>query len=669
MNGGTTMTISKLFGMLQMTARIVGVAGGLGILLVGFQNCNSGWQVDEETLSSNLDQDPPGGGQALDGRLLYVQNCSGCHGSVDNSTKANRSAFLIRTAFTEVPQMRALSWMSAQEVEAIAAAISTNTIPTPETPQSLFACNPAQVPKTPLLRLTNREFRSSLNALLDDFHSSLKNDSQLATLLNAIPSDTVTQDRDTLKEQALLNSQPIFNATFNAAYRAATVISGHNTGLQNYPGTSQCLGNSTLTQSCHQNFVRELSRKAFRRPLTTTESNTLSSSLWNASLSKADQLQTTITAMILMPEFGFKAFDQGTALNVAPNTRQMTAHELSSKLSFFLTGAPPDATLRARADSGQILTDSVLSSEIDRLIALPAARNTIVRLFRESFGYDHYDNFVYSNSFLNGISTSGLRDAMTQELDNFFYDVVVTRRGTFEDIFTSTSTQISHGGLASIYGVSTSATNLPAIRGGFLNRASMLTKRSGSTASPIKRGLKILEHVLCEEVGLPPPSAPTSLPVVNEHISTRERSFRTTEAAGTSCVSCHSRMNNLGYPLEQFDSLGRYRTAESLFNNAGEFVTQVAINSNATTRELTGRDVTVTGAANLSEELGKSDKAMMCFMKHLTRFESRMVPGTPSNCHMNAGLTVLYKQNGSSGVILDAIKNYIMAPEFRRWSY
>jgi hypothetical protein len=661
----------------RLFLRGLGVTVLLGFTVVGFQNCGGAFQALNSSQNLSLSSDVGSELPQLDGRALYSRNCTSCHGEIDQSTKLNRSAYSITVAIrAEVPLMSHLYILSDAEIQAIATALSRQTTPPPNPdpePGSgmgqLFSCNPSQVPKTPLLKLTNREYRNSINMALDDFNISLKTDTQLLTFLNAIPSDVITEDRNTLKEQSLLNSQPIFNASFEVAYRAAVLVSGHANGLRDYPGTSQCLSQATITQTCHQNFVREFARRAFRRPLTVAEANALSTSLFSSSLSKSEQIQTTVAAMFLMPEFGYKAFDQGSVSAVAANTREMTAHEVAAKISFLLTGGPPDSTLRGLADNGQILTAQVMSSEIDRLLSLPSARSSVVRLFRESFGYDFFDNFTYSDQFRAGINTSGLREAMTQELDDFFYDVVVTRRGTFRDLFTDTSTRINHSGLSAIYQVSNPATSLPNLRAGFLNRAAMLTKRSGPNASPIKRGLKVLEHVFCENVGLPPPSAPTSLPPSNEPMTTRDRTVASTEVSGGSCVSCHGAMNNLGYPFEHFDSLGRQRSTEPAYNLLGQLVASLPIETAASTQEITGRSVTVSDSVDLSERIGSSDRARMCFMQHLKRFESRVNVSSSANCHMNQGLTALYGQNGVSGTVVDAIKGFIMAPEFRRWSY
>jgi hypothetical protein len=213
-----------------------------------------------------------------------------------------------------------------------------------------------------------------------------------------------------------------------------------------------------------------------------------------------------------------------------------------------------------------------------------------------------------------------------------------------------------------------SGANLPEERSGFLNRASMLTKRSGFTASPIKRGLNVIEHVLCQDIGLPPPSAPTSLPPITEEIiSTRLRTARTTEVAGSTCTQCHSKFNSLGFAFENFDSLGRFRTTEAIYKNS-VVVGTVPVDSNIMTAEITGTSVSTNGPRQFVEELGVSDRAMMCFVKNLKRFEARVPASASANCQMNQSLKTMYGDNVTQGSVVGAIKSLVLSPEFRRWS-
>ncbi len=650
------------------------------ILIIPFQNCSQFEPVDfasngTEGEIPGISNPPPTAPDTsvVRGLQVYSQNCAECHGLIDGSSVLNRSGNQINNAINSVPVMSRLRGaIGTSDLQALTNALNRQpeVITNPSTGRATFSCEVNSVSLTPLLKLTNREYRNSVISLLQDFSSSLTSDAQLNSLFNAVPSDVIVQNRDTLKEQNRLITQQGFISLFEASWRAGGLAST-SSGLNTYPNTSGCLSMASINQTCFTSFIREFSSRAFRRPVNVTESQNLSTQLWDSSLNKAQQIQFAFTAIVQMPDFYYKAYDRGAPIQSGSTTLNLTAHELASKVSYFLTGFPPDQTLRALADSGQISDPTILRQQVDRLLATTNSQQTIQRLFRESYGYDVYDTFTYPSSFLNGVSTSGLTQAMTSELDTFFTNQVLSRNATFNDLMTSRNTTFSNSSLGNIYGV-TPGTNitLPTERSGFVNRAAVLSKRSGVRTSPIKRGLALLEHVLCVDVGLPPPSAPTALPPYEgEVLSTRQATARVSEASGTTCIGCHSRINPLGYPFESFDTLGRVRSQESIYNGMGNISSYLPINTAATTNELGTRAVNITQSSGLSTELGRSDKAIMCFAQHLKRFESRVPVTSSDNCHMNQVLTTLYGQNDNQGSVTDAIRTLILSESFSKWRY
>ncbi len=609
------------------------------------------------------------------GKALYSTHCASCHAPIDSSSKLGRTSDQISGAIEAIAQMNSLAHLSQDDLDAISSSLifeaNGGDLEEGANGRLQFSCTPGVVSKTPLLKLTNREFRASLNQLLDGFSTTLKNDTQLVSLYNNLPVDSIVVDRNTLKEQSQLVTQLSTNGFFDAAYRAGQLIAQNTTGLNNYPGTNSCLSQTTVTQTCHRNFVRQLSSIAFRRPLSSSEATVLSNQFWDTNLGKENLLIMTFTGIAQSPDFLYKALFNGSPDPTRPNLIMLTDHELATKLSYFVTGGPPDNILRSAADSGQLSSGAVLSTQVDRLLQSSGAQDMIRRLFRESLGYDLYDNFSYTSAFLDGINLNGLQQAMTSELDTFFIELVLNQQVPFSELFTSRYTNINNASLRQIYGVSASGViTLPEERIGFLNRAAMLTKRSGFRASPIKRGLHVLENILCVDVGEPPPSAPTSLPDLGtEPLSTREVTERTSEAPGSSCVQCHGRFNSLGYAFENFDTLGRERSSERVFDGAGNLTASLPIRTRASTNEIGTDTVSFDHSMDLSREIGQSDRAMMCFVKHLKRFESRKAPSTADNCQMNQSLQSLYGDAENLGTLTEAIKKLVLSEEFRYWSY
>ena len=553
-----------------------------------------------------------------------------------------------------------------------------NTIPLSSIgSRAAFSCDPSQVALTPALKLTNREYRAALFGLLDGFSgtgSPISLDSQLQSLSNNLSPDVVTAGRASFKEQAFLLNQLMVSGYFDMALRAGALLATAP-GLATYPNTAGCLGAATITQTCYQLFVRELTSRGFRATSSQASADALALRLWDSTLSKAELLQATFTTITQMPEFLYKVYDQGTVSPRGPRVLNLTAFELASKLSFFLAGKVPDSTLTNLAKSGQILDPVILSQQIDRLLLQPGAQEMIKRLFKETYGYDRFDRFEYSPDFLNGLDTTNLTNAMTDEMDQFFVDTVLTSNGTFENMMTSHQAKINNSSLAKIYGLGSAsgAVTLPADRAGFMSRAAFMARRSGNYTSPVKRGLAVLESVLCEKIGDPPPNAPTSVSevqIINQYQTTRERYEHLTLIPGTSCIYCHSRINSLGFAFEGYDSIGRRRPQESIFSGVmGPVVTTLPINTRAISPDISSSPTTFIDAVDLTQQLATNDKAMMCFVKQLKTFESRLPTTVADSCQMNSSLAALYGTGTNQGTISQAIKNLILSSDFRTWSY
>lgn len=643
---------------------------GITSLLVFFQNCSQFKAVNSdfgfgasEGLTNELELVTKGQG-------LYAQNCAACHGPIDTSTKLGRTQSQIEGAVQSIPQMSfALGGLTSDDYQAISAALvyqaNGGGREISDEGRLLYSCTEEErVSRTPLLKLVNREFINSLNQILANFNPGFVNDSELNQLYDQLPADSALTSNKTIKEQNQLITQLSTNAYFETAYRASELVAGSLSARSNY---LNCLGQTELSNSCHSEFVQRLASEAFRRNFSSSEANQLASSLRDNSLSASDQIKVTFTAITQMSEFQYKIFNRGQ--DRGNGVIELTGDELASRLSFLMVGTAPDARLRALGGNGQILNESTLSSEIDRLLEDPRAEQTIVRLFRESFGYDVYQSFSFPDYFRDGLNLVGLQNAMTSELDNFFIHNVMSRSGSFEDLFTSRHSRVQHASLATIYNSGQGVQTLSAERSGFLSRAAMLTKKSGPRASPILRGLSVLENVLCTEVGAPPPSAPTELPQVGDIVTTRENTELTSQAPGSSCVACHSRFNPLGYAFEGFDSLGRQRSVERVFDGSGNLVASLNIDTADNSEEIHSTVTSFSGARQLSSELGQSDKAMLCFAKHLKEFESRAETTSADNCQMNSVVETLYGVGEQPGSIRDAIRALVMSDDFRFWRY
>jgi len=267
--------------------------------------------------------------------------------------------------------------------------------------------------------------------------------------------------------------------------------------------------------------------------------------------------------------------EQGTnviAFEVDPKanptaSRNLNGYELATRLSYFLWSSMPDDRLMALAADGSLSKPAVLEQEVRRMLRDPKAKALA-------------DNFASQWLTLRKLAiinpdakqfpnyTKEFRDSMATETKSFFNAIVSEDRSVLDFIdgkFTFVNGLLAkHYGIPNVVGNEFRKVSLVGTeRGGVLTQASVLTVTSNPTrTSPTKRGRWVLEQIL----GTPPPPPPPGADVLKDEGKTitaktlRERMIQ--HRQDPSCASCHSKMDPLGFGLENFDPIGGWRTME-----------------------------------------------------------------------------------------------------------
>lgn len=308
--------------------------------------------------------------------------------------------------------------------------------------------------------------------------------------------------------------------------------------------------------------------KAYRRPATIEEVDRLMKVYEVAR--KYDEpfergIQLGVQAALVSPNFLFRA-----EIDPASNpgaSRALNGYELATRLSYFLWSSTPDDRLYALAADGSLAKPQVLQQEVKRMLASPKAEAMA-------------DNFAFQWLTLRKLAiinpdikqfpayTKELKESMVTETKMFFEAVVKQDRSVLDFIdgkFTYVNGLLaSHYGLSGVSGSQFQKVSLVGTeRGGVLTHASVLTVTSNPTrTSPTKRGRWVLEQLL----GTPPPPPPPGVDVLkDEHNTTTAKTLREKMIAhrqDPACASCHSKMDPLGFGLENFDPIGTWRTKE-----------------------------------------------------------------------------------------------------------
>ena len=346
--------------------------------------------------------------------------------------------------------------------------------------------------------------------------------------------------------------------------------------------------NVTETRDVARESLTQFVEKAFRRPVSEQEINRL---LTFVDMALADGgsfeqgIQLAVQAVLVSPHFLFR-WELDTRPSGDEPIRELTDWELASRLSYFIWSSMPDDELHRLAKRGELSKPDVMQAQIRRMIADPKS-NALIENFAGQWLQIRNLNGVTPDPDSFPAFDDSLRQAMKRETEMFFGALMREDRSVLELIdsdFTFLNERLAkHYGLDGVKGKEFQRVSLAkgSGRGGILTHASILTITSNPTrTSPVMRGKWILEQIL----GTPPPPPPPDVEELEENEeaitsgSLRERLEKHREK--TECATCHSKMDPLGFALENFDGIGAWRDVDGKFpiDPSGELPTGEAIN-------------------------------------------------------------------------------------------
>jgi hypothetical protein len=243
--------------------------------------------------------------------------------------------------------------------------------------------------------------------------------------------------------------------------------------------------------------------------------------------------------------------------------------ELASRLSFFLWSSIPDDELLDAAVAGRLTDPAVLERQVRRMLA-DARSDALVTNFAAQWLYLRDIDAKLPDEVLFQDFDETLRAAMARETELFVASVFRENRSVVE-LLTANYTFLNerlakHYGVPNVRGSYFRRVTLPdgSPRGGLLGHGSVLTITSYSTrTSPVLRGKWVLENLLSAAPPPPPPNIPaleTAGAAPGQLLTMREAMTR--HRASPACASCHARMDPIGFAMEHFDAVGRWRETD-----------------------------------------------------------------------------------------------------------
>jgi hypothetical protein len=400
-----------------------------------------------------------------------------------------------------------------------------------------------------------------------------------------------------------------------------TVAAGAITHLATLVPMSCNLGATAAgeQETCVKALIEKFGLRAFRRPLLESE-KAESLALYralravDASVTMAEAIGGLIKGMLQSPQFLYH-WELGEPARKDGALVRFGDYELASRLSFFLWASIPDDQLFAAAAAGQLSDPAKRQAQARRMLADPKARDGIADFHVQWLEIAGLPGLSKDESYTKYNAAVG--QAMIDETIAFSGSVLYGpgATGKLQDLFTSTST-FMNGPLAALYGVSGVSgdklvpAQVPAKqRAGILTQGSFLASHAdGDFSHPVRRGVTILRHVLCQEIPQPDNIMVPPLPERPQNVTTREF-YSQHSKYGALCAGCHDAIDPMGFAFENFDAVGQYRETEvgKKVDASGSLL-------------LSEGPVTFDNAVDMTTKLAQTTELRDCMTRHWVRY-------------------------------------------------
>jgi hypothetical protein len=453
--------------------------------------------------------------------------------------------------------------------------------PTPGSSTSPTGTSPtgtSEPPKTPTcngdeVTDSKRVVRLSFNQLSRTLHVLLGDD--LGREIDA--QFEIGQDAAVARTFPPLSSPQEGSSITTGLWQKVELIAKHASEyVERNAGTVTGCGDAP-SDACAREFVGSFAERAYRRPLTSEEQQSVLkvySEVYEIFDDTTQALKYSVSAILQSPQFLYRT-EFGSASDQAG---PLTPYELASALSYFLTDGPPDAELLAAAARNELATPAQVGAQADRILKTPEARTNLTGALFSYFQLDSLASVKIDDpGFTAGTPERpylGVRESAYKELELFLEHTLWNE--PLSALLTSNKSFINQT-LAPLYGVDPATLNakdesefvevtLPDNRAGILTRVGFLASNSRpDVPSVVARGLVVNKTLLCQ-TNPPFPEAPELTKLIEEAghalatASERERAeYRTTTPP---CLGCHVVFDAYGLALDTYDIIGRHRTED-----------------------------------------------------------------------------------------------------------
>jgi hypothetical protein len=492
------------------------------------------------------------------------------------------------------------------------------------------ACAPAALPRTRIWRLSHGQLK---NTLADVFQYA-------GTAVDSLPPDA-RLDGFANRADRLGLSQLLLEHYFRIGDEVGADVVRRSGEFLGCPVAQ--LGEGT----CLADFLRKVGRRAWRRALDDADVQELAS-VYTAS-AKADSpeagLKSVVSALLLSPNFLFRT-ELGPISDKTGATVRLTDFELAASLAYMLWDGPPDDALLDLAAAGKLHDPATLAAEARRMFTSSKRAPDALGVFmRQWLKIDDLPGQTKDSTLFPFYSAQVGQDLL-DETRLLFDDIVFAAGGdrSVRTLFTSTK-GFANARTAAIYGLDPAALDPkspglakvdldPKRRRGLLTSGAFLAAHAGGDATKVvDRGAFLREEFLCAEVPAPPQNFKFEDAAITEDMTAREK--LTIHAKNPACGSCHHLFDGIGFALENYDAVGRFRDTEH-----GKMIDPTGVLPLPE-----GGDITFSNFVDLVDQLAKKPDIYNCFATQYLSYATGRGMRDIDSCE-RANLLATFAQSG-----------------------
>ena len=357
-------------------------------------------------------------------------------------------------------------------------------------------------------------------------------------------------------------------------------------------------------------FANRFVGAAFRRPLTEAQRKVFVDAFFTNDTPPADALKRTVILALKSPRFLYPDF----------HSAEPDAHQIAARLALMLWDSVPDRSLQVAIQNGTLKTPQHIRAQANRMMRDPRARAKLQHFFHHWLELDKADAIDKNAKTFPEFNSRVIAD-LRQSLRLFLDDTMWTGSGDYRDLLKADYLYLNDR-LGKFYGAEVEAGGFEKIalepnrRAGVLTHPLLLAQFAyADNTSPIHRGVFLARHIAGRTLKPPPNAIQFKDSEFKPDQTMREKVTHLTKAAD--CMSCHSIINPLGFALENFDAIGRWREKEK-----GQPINAA---SNYTTAG--NQQLKITGARTIANFAADSPHGQRHFVEQLFNHLAKQAPG------------------------------------------